>query len=63
MPSEVRFGEFKRFVELHGWRLMRINGSHHIFRLPDGRSYAVPVHQNKVKPFYVREAKKIIESN
>lgn len=61
MPSPVRFGQLRSFVESHGWKLVRVSGSHHIFKKPDGTSYSVPVHKNLVKPFYVREIKKIIE--
>jgi predicted RNA binding protein YcfA (HicA-like mRNA interferase family) len=60
MPSDVSFSEVRRLVESHGWRLVRIRGSHHVFRMPDGRIYVVPVHRNKVKFVYVREIKKIL---
>ncbi len=60
MPSEIRFSELRRIVEKHGWTLVRIRGSHHVFRTPDGSSYSIPVHHGKVKPFYVREIKKQI---
>jgi predicted RNA binding protein YcfA (HicA-like mRNA interferase family) len=60
MPSDVRFAELLRLVERHGWVLVRINGSHHIFKLPDGRIYVVPVHRNMVKYAYVREIKKLL---
>ena len=61
MPSDVRFSEIRRRVEAHGWILVRIRGSHHIFQLPDGRSYVVPVHRNKVKYVYVREIERLLE--
>ena len=61
MPSDVRFSEIRRLVQKHGWTLVRIRGSHHIFRLPDGRIYVVPVHRNKVKYAYVREIEKLVE--
>jgi predicted RNA binding protein YcfA (HicA-like mRNA interferase family) len=60
MASEVRFAELRRFVEKHGWTLIRIRGSHHVFQKPDGSSYSIPVHHGKVKPAYVREVKKQI---
>jgi predicted RNA binding protein YcfA (HicA-like mRNA interferase family) len=40
--------------------LVRISGSHHIFRLPDGSIFVVPVHRGKVKYAYVREIKKLL---
>ena len=63
MASEMRFGELRRWVESHGWVLERINGSHHVFRMPNGGHFAVPVHGGKVKPVYVRQIKKIIEGD
>jgi predicted RNA binding protein YcfA (HicA-like mRNA interferase family) len=60
MPSDVRLAEVLRLVERHGWRLVRVRGSHHVFRLPDGRIFVVPVHRNKVKYAYVREIKKLV---
>jgi predicted RNA binding protein YcfA (HicA-like mRNA interferase family) len=61
MPGDVRFAEVLRLVTDHGWVLVRIGGSHHIFRLPDGRIYVVPVHKGKVKYAYVREIQKLID--
>lgn len=58
MPSEVRFAEVLRLVRKHGWVLIRVRGSHHVFEKPDGSIYSIPVHHAKVKPFYVREIKK-----
>lgn len=58
MPGEVRFAELRRLVAKHGWSLIRIRGSHHVFRKPDGSTCSIPVHHGKVKPFYVREVKK-----
>ena len=61
MPGDVRFAEILRLVTDHGWVLVRIRGSHHIFRLPDGRIYVVPVHKGKVKYAYVREIQKLLD--
>jgi hypothetical protein len=33
--------------------------SHHTFKHADGRVFPVPVHGGKVKPVYVRKAKKL----
>ncbi len=35
-----------RVLEKGGWRLDRVNGSHHIYVHPDGRRVSVPVHAN-----------------
>ena len=32
--------------EKKGWKLVRVNGSHHIFRSPDGQTAVVPLHGN-----------------
>jgi predicted RNA binding protein YcfA (HicA-like mRNA interferase family) len=56
MPSDVRFSELRRYLEGHGWVLVRISGSHHIFGKAGERAFPVPVHGGKVKHGYVREA-------
>ena len=40
--------EFARIVEKHGWKLLRINGSHHIY-LKAGSvvRLSIPIHGNK----------------
>jgi len=58
MPSEVRFAALLGIVRKRGWVLIRVRGSHHVFRKPDGSTYSIPVHHGKVKPFYLREIKK-----
>lgn len=60
MPSPVRFSEIRRLMERHGWRLDRINGSHHVFEKPGHRSYPVPVHHDKVHYGYYRKIQKLI---
>lgn len=61
MASEERFAAVRRLLEKHGWTLVRISGSHHIFKKPGGQDVSIPVHGGKVKPFYVRQIKKLIE--
>jgi predicted RNA binding protein YcfA (HicA-like mRNA interferase family) len=40
--------ELARLVEQHGWRLLRINGSHHIYGRPDSDvRRSIPIHGNK----------------
>jgi len=63
MPAEQRFAEIRRELERHGWSLVRINGSHHIFEKPNESLLVLPVHHGKVKPAYVRRLKKILEGN
>ncbi len=61
MPSEERFAVIKKTLEDHGWVLVRINSSHHVFKKPGASQASIPVHHGKVKPFYVRQVKKLIE--
>jgi predicted RNA binding protein YcfA (HicA-like mRNA interferase family) len=40
--------EFARFVERRGWRLLRINGSHHIYGKPGSIvRLSIPIHGNR----------------
>jgi predicted RNA binding protein YcfA (HicA-like mRNA interferase family) len=40
--------EFARLVERRGWRLLRINGSHHIYgRLGSNVRLSIPIHGNR----------------
>lgn len=40
--------EFARLVERHGWILLRINGSHHIYGKPGSVvRLSIPVHANR----------------
>jgi predicted RNA binding protein YcfA (HicA-like mRNA interferase family) len=63
MASEERFSEVRRLLESHGWLLVRISGSHHIFTKPGRTPISIPVHKNKVKPVYVAKVRKVIEND
>ena len=40
--------EFARLVERHGWTLLRINGSHHIYGKPGSVvRLSIPIHGNR----------------
>jgi predicted RNA binding protein YcfA (HicA-like mRNA interferase family) len=40
--------EFARLVERNGWKLLRINGSHHIYgRLGSVVRLSIPIHGNR----------------
>lgn len=60
MPGERRFAEVRSLLERAGYRLDRVNGSHHIFTKAGATLVSIPVHQGKVKPFYVRQVAKIV---
>ena len=63
MASEKRFSDVKRMLEQAGYRLVRICGSHHYFTKPGEEPFSIPVHQGKVKPYYVREVKKVCKAD
>ena len=59
MASERRFSEVRKMLEAKGYRLDRINGSHHIFVKSGVLHESIPVHNGKVKPHYVRQIEKL----
>ena len=63
MPSEVRFAVLRQVLEGGGWRLIRVTGSHHVFKKPDSPDVVLPVHRGKVKPYYVRQVEKLVKGN
>jgi predicted RNA binding protein YcfA (HicA-like mRNA interferase family) len=39
---------FAKLLEKHGWKLLRINGSHHVYTKSDNPArISVPIHGNK----------------
>jgi len=39
---------FARIVERHGWRLLRVHGSHHIYGKPgEMANLSIPIHGNQ----------------
>ena len=63
MPSPARFAVVKKQLEQYGWTLIRITGSHHVFKKPNAQAIVIPVHGGKVKPFYVRQVEKITQGD
>ena len=55
--------EFARLVERHGWRLLRVNGSHHIYGKPGSLvRLSIPIHGNRpLKIGLLRHLAKIAE--
>ena len=46
--KQVSGRELARLVQQRGWRLARINGSHHIFTMPGRRErIVIPIHGNQ----------------
>jgi predicted RNA binding protein YcfA (HicA-like mRNA interferase family) len=62
MPGEVRFGVVRKLLERAGYSLVRVSGSHHIFERAGRPLVSIPVHHGKVKPYYVRQVKRIVEA-
>jgi len=58
MASEKRFSFVEKMLKEKGYRLDRISGSHHIFVKKGSQPISIPVHNGKVKPFYVKQIKK-----
>ena len=61
-PKNLRFSEMRALVEAFGFRLVRVNGSHHIFEHP-----AVPELVNiqerddKAKAYQIRQFLQLVE--
>lgn len=34
-------------LQRRGWTIIRVNGSHHVMRSPDGTKVVVPIHGNR----------------
>ena len=63
MPSEVRFAVLRRLLERNGWELVRVSGSHHVFKKTGAPDVVLPVHGGKVKPYYARQVEKLIHGD
>jgi predicted RNA binding protein YcfA (HicA-like mRNA interferase family) len=61
MASEKRFSEVKKVLDAAGYQLVRVCGSHHYFTKPGEQPFSIPVHQGRVKPYYVREVEKVCQ--
>ncbi len=49
-PPVISGKNFIKILERMGFVVIRINGSHHRMKHPDGRVTTVPVHKNKDLP-------------
>ncbi len=61
--KNIRFGDFVSLLEALGFRLARVNGSHHIFHHPQVRE---PVNiqevRGQVKPYQIQQVIALIEA-
>ncbi len=53
-PNSVRYAELQRLLELSGWSLHHIRGSHYVFKKGSER-LVVPYRRPHILPVYVRE--------
>lgn len=61
-PANIRFEDFVRLVRAFGFRLVRVNGSHHIFqRLGVPESLNVQNVKGDAKPYQIRQFLRIVE--
>lgn len=56
----MTFGDIRKLLELEGFDLDRITGSHHIFKRNE-IVLVIPVHNNRVKSVYVKRVVELIE--
>jgi predicted RNA binding protein YcfA (HicA-like mRNA interferase family) len=59
-PNNVTFGDIRKLLELEGFDLDRITGSHHIFKSNE-IVLVIPVHNNRVKSVYIKRVVELIE--
>jgi predicted RNA binding protein YcfA (HicA-like mRNA interferase family) len=59
-PTGVTFDDIRTLLLREGFRLERIAGSHHIFKM-SGVTFVIPVHANRVKSVYVRRVIELVE--
>ena len=57
---DITFDELTKYLEHYGYRLNRINGSHHIFTR-DNDVLVIPVHGSSVKYYYVLKAREKVK--
>lgn len=55
--------DFARLIERHGWRLLRISGSHHIYgKAGNPVRLSIPIHSNRpLKAGLLRHLAKLAE--
>lgn len=61
-PNNVTFADVRKLLQLEGFTLDRITGSHHIFQR-NSITVVVPVHNNRVKSVYVKRLIEIIKGD
>lgn len=59
-PANVSIRELQIVLEYFGYKLDRIKGSHFVFKSPKGVHKSIPVHNNKIKEYYIRDILKTL---
>ncbi|MEM8639847.1 MAG: type II toxin-antitoxin system HicA family toxin [Cyanobacteria bacterium P01_G01_bin.54] len=59
-PNNVTFDQIRTLLEQEDFKLVRISGSHHIFKR-DVTIFVVPVHNNRVKAVYVKRTLELLD--
>lgn len=61
-PKDVRFEDLRTLLERHGFVVIRVRGSHHVFAYEDTQypqtsvTLVIPTHNNRVRKPYVLDA-------
>lgn len=61
-PTEMSFIKVASVLNYFGYELVNIDGSHHHFYRKGLGHIVIPIHKNKVKRFYLKKIKDIIET-
>jgi predicted RNA binding protein YcfA (HicA-like mRNA interferase family) len=62
--KNIKFSDFIRLIEAFGFKLDRINGSHHIFVHPDILDIInIQNVKGEAKPYQIKQFLKIVELN
>ena len=57
-PKETSFGAIHTILNNFGYKLDRINGSHHVYEKENAEPIVIPVHKNMIKKIYVKKITK-----
>jgi len=60
--NDANFHEVRVILNILGYQLNRVNGSHWIFKGLDGATFTIPVHNNRVRQCYIKKIIKIIKN-
>ena len=63
-PVGATMQEVETLLKRFGFLLLRVSGSHHVYRYDDGqhiRNIVVPLHSRKVRTVYVREVIQMLD--